>query len=159
TGRTHITDKVTAFSLGAEDYISKPFDPIELKVRVDSKLKRIQIDKDKNSMIIRGDLQINLKSHKVKIATKEKTTSVALTPLEFKILCYLAKSPDQVFTRNQILTDVWGSDAEVFDRAVDVHVCSLRNKLLELSYSIQAVPGVGYQFTEKNMAKLKKTAA
>lgn len=146
TSKTALEEKVTAFSLGAEDYIEKPFEPMELRARVDAKLRKIQA-KDETQIVQAGDLNIDLSRHRVSIQDHGRSREVAITQTEFKLLCCLAKAIDRVFTRDQLLVAAWGEDAQVNDRVVDVHLCSLRKKLGKSSKHIQAVTGVGYRFT------------
>lgn len=148
TGRTGISDKVTAFSMGVEDYIVKPFDPLELRARVDARLQKLfSSDGDKKRMAV-GDLIIDQSTHRTYLMRENKKEEVVLTQTEFKILCCLARRPEQVFTRDQLLVAAWGDDAKVLDRAVDVHVCAIRKKLGDShSCYIKSVPGVGYKLT------------
>lgn len=141
TGKDQISDKVTAFSLGADDYIQKPFNPIEFKARIEAKLSKKRRALVKNLEL--GDIQIDFNSHRV--MTSDGLREITLTQTEFKILTYMGKHLDQVFTREQLLASVWGNDGAVFDRAVDVHICSLRKKLAFYRLQFKSVPGVGYK--------------
>lgn len=141
TGKDQISDKVTAFSLGADDYVQKPFNPIELKARVESRLIKRTRNLSKNLEL--GEVQIDFNSHRVTVDGGLK--EVSLTQTEFKILSYMGKHPDQVFSREQLLVSIWGDDGAVFDRAVDVHVCSLRKKLAPYGVQFKSVAGVGYK--------------
>ena len=155
TGRTEMTDKVTAFSLGADDYITKPFDPIELRARVDLRLKKSLRQSDRVTTTKIGDLEIDHARHRVTINTQTENFEPEITQTEYKLLCHLARRPDQVFTRDQLLVSVWGEDAKVLDRVVDVHVCLLRKKIEKSSLKIKAVSVVGYKLSKTN----KKIAA
>lgn len=146
TGKTEITDKTTAFSLGADDYIVKPFDPIELRVRVDGKLNKSNRQKSKADVTVLGALEINHGLHKASLHTNGAPREIHLTQTEFKLLVCLVRRPEQVFSRDQLLVAAWGESAKVLDRAVDVHVCSLRKKLLNYGGCVKSVPGVGYKF-------------
>jgi DNA-binding response OmpR family regulator len=142
SGRVNLTDKVTAFSLGADDYITKPFDPIELRARVSSKIRRHR--RRVESPVLRvGPIEIDRARHLISI----KGSEVEVTQTEFKLLCALAKRPNQVYTRDQLLIAVWGENADVLERVVDVHLCSLRRKLGTCSRFVKAVPGVGYKLS------------
>lgn len=152
TGRSQVTDKVTAFSLGADDYILKPFDPLELRARVDSKLVRMKVRTEKDELLHIGDLRVDKARHRVWKEGEGKDQEIELTQTEFKILCCLGRRPGQVLTRDQMLVAAWGEDARVLERAVDVHVCSLRKKLGK-SVTIQAVPSVGYKIVSSNPKK------
>jgi len=148
TGRTQITDKVTAFSLGADDYLQKPFDLLELKARVDAKLAKARRQKDSSRMIRIGNLKMDLNSHQVLILDSQNVeTEITLTQTEFKLLTLFSKNPSKVFSREQILVDVWGNGVKVSDRVIDVHLCSLRKKIKAATVRIQPVTGHGYKLT------------
>lgn len=142
SGRVNLTDKVTAFSLGADDFIAKPFDPIELKSRVSAKLRRCKRQAEATSIRV-GAIEIDRARHVVIIDGRE----AAVTQTEFKLLSALAKRPDHVYSRDQLLVAAWGENANVLERVVDVHLCSLRRKLGAFSHYVRAVPGVGYKLS------------
>lgn len=145
TGRTEITDKVTAFSLGADDYITKPFDPIELQIRVESRLKKTFRKKNEDLITHVGAIEIDHARHRVTSLIDNIKTEIDVTQTEFKLLSCLARRPEQVYTRGQLLIATWGEDAEVLDRVVDAHICLLRKKLGPHSHYIKAVTGIGYK--------------
>lgn len=157
TGRTEITDKITAFSLGADDYLTKPFNPLELKARVDSKLRKYGRKRSERLRTRVGDLEIDHERHRVSVQAEGQTREVEVTQTEFKILTALARRPDQVLTRDQLLVAAWGEDANVLERVVDSHVCLLRKKLGAHGSYIKAVTGVGYRISV--VAPKKKPAA
>lgn len=142
TGKTGVSDKVTAFSLGADDFVQKPFDPLELKARVDAKIKKAQRREGTGTWLMAGDLKIDLSGFRV-FSPDER--EIELTGTEFRLLAHLIRHPEMVFSRNQLLTAVWGDDGAVFDRAVDVHICSLRKKVGPFGLTFKSVPGVGYK--------------
>lgn len=152
TGRTSVMDKVAAFSLGADDYVVKPYNLIELKARIEARLKKAARRTERDELIVQGPIQISRDTHQVLIVNGSERRELDLTPIEFKLLVHLVKSPDRVYTREQLLVAGWGSDSAVFERAVDVHVCSLRKKLGAEAALIAAVPGVGYKFTSRKRA-------
>ena len=156
TGRTEVTDKVTAFSMGVEDYVVKPFDPIELRARVESKLKKSSRRRDERVTQHDG-LEVDHDRHRVLLTEPgAESVEIDLTQTEFKLLCCLMKKPDQVFSRDQLLVAAWGHDARVLERVVDVHLCSLRKKLKTYSVHIKAVPGLGYKFAK--FASVRKSS-
>jgi DNA-binding response OmpR family regulator len=146
TARNSIPDKVMGFSVGADDYISKPFDPIELKARVEAKFRRREREKSQAQLIRAGDLEINKDSQKVCIYDNGHTVDIELTPIEFKILIILAKEANKVFSRDELLNSVWGESIHVYSRSVDTHVSKLRKKLGDKAYYIESVHGTGYRF-------------
>lgn len=158
TGKSAVTDKVTAFSLGAEDYLVKPFDPLELRARVDSRLSKIHKKNERDTFLNIGNIEIDSGRHRVFLHHEGKRQEVELTQTEFKILFSLAKKPDHIFSRDFLLVSVWGEDARVLDRVVDTHVCSLRKKLVHSTPVIKSVPGIGYKLVPPDKVKAKKTA-
>jgi DNA-binding response OmpR family regulator len=151
TGKDQVSDKVTAFSLGADDFIQKPFNPIEFKARIDSKLAKNAKKKTLTNTLSVGNLIIDITSHRVYLSTNE--SEVVLTQTEFKILHHLSLHQGQVFSREHLLSSVWGDDGAVFDRAVDVHVCSLRKKLHNHGVEFKSVPGIGYKLLVSDVNK------
>lgn len=146
TVRGEVSNKVTAFSLGAEDYWVKPMQPLELRVRIEAKLRKIQQKKAINSVIRKGNLTLHLAFQKAYLIENDQERTLKLTPTEFRILHYLARLEEHVLTRNQILAEVWGNDSNVFDRTVDAHVSALRKKLSPYSGCIESILGEGYRF-------------
>lgn len=145
TGKTAVTDKVTAFSLGADDYIVKPFDPIEFKARIESKLKKSRHRVVREQWIRHGDLRVDPVNHRASIVREGRSSDIELTQTEFKILVCLANRSGQVYSRQQLLQAVWGTTTNVVERVVDVHVHGLRKKLGPCASYIKAVPGFGYK--------------
>lgn len=146
SGKTDIANKVTAFSFGAEDFISKPFDPIELKARVSAKLKKIEQAKTNSDLLKIGDLLITVSKQKVVIqGNGNDQAPVDLTTLEFKLLLALAKHPERVYTREHLLSEVWGNDLSVTLRSVDTHVAHLRKKIHKSKVKIDTVIRSGYR--------------
>lgn len=142
TGKTEISDKVAAFTMGADDYIVKPFDIIEFKARIDSKIARIKKHTVEQNFTV-GKLRVNWMSQQVFTAAN---VEIPLTQTEFKLLnCFIHEST-KVFSRQELMNAVWGNEETVFDRAVDVHISSLRRKLMNHGIRFKSVPGVGYRF-------------
>lgn len=148
TGKTEIGDKVMGLSLGGSDYITKPFSPIELRARVDAHLRDTAGKKNQAETLHVSDLCFYVPNQRVSLISESTETPLELTPLEFKLLYHLAKHPDQVFTRDQLLTAAWGSTTYVVDRVVDVHISNLRKKLNATKSTVLAVHGVGYRFNK-----------
>jgi two-component system phosphate regulon response regulator PhoB len=148
TGKGGISDKVTGFSLGADDYVVKPFDPLELRARVDAKLKRPPPKSDEPYR--KGDLIVNVGSQRAfLLRTGEKDpVDLGLTPIELKILYLLVRNEGKLLTRAQLLEEIWGNQhVHVVDRTVDKHICSLRTKLSNKASYIRTIPRAGYVFS------------
>ncbi|MCG3178129.1 MAG: Alkaline phosphatase synthesis transcriptional regulatory protein PhoP [Phycisphaerae bacterium] len=145
TAKGEEADVVTGLELGADDYITKPFAPRVLLARTRAVLRRRsrQAAPTEEAFTI-GDLTIHPGRHEVRVRNK----SADLTHTEFQILGLLARKPGWVFTRNQIVSSALGDDAVVTDRAVDVHIVSIRRKLGVCGDYIETVRGVGYRMKD-----------
>ena len=144
SARNTTPDKVRGLNLGADDYMSKPFDLPELLARVHAMLRRQHAEEESLPPLSFGDVVIDRAARTVKVRGKE----IRLSAREFDLLCLLAASPGQVFTRETILEHVWSWDYEGTARTVDNHVASLRKKLKTSSRAptyIATVPRVGYK--------------
>lgn len=146
TGKTETVNKVMAFSVGAEDFVTKPFDPLELKARVASKLRKSQRRHQVAELMRVGDLKIDVLKQKVWLQRTPEGEPIDLTTLEFKLLLNFARAPERVFTREFLLNEVWGMNVSVTDRTVDTHIGHLRKKLLNSKTKIETVIGSGYRF-------------
>ncbi len=140
TARSEEFTEVAAFDAGAHDYIIKPIKPRALVSRINALLKR-ETNEENQEIIEIGGLVINRTQY---AATFEGRTLI-LPKKEFELLSYLAKNPNKVFNRDELLEKVWGSDVYVVERTVDVHIRKLREKIPE--YYIKTLKGVGYLFS------------
>jgi two-component system phosphate regulon response regulator PhoB len=148
TGKTDVYDKVMAFSMGADDYIVKPFDPRELKARIDAKLSKKKNRVSAEETFKKGALKISLGMQKAfSIEPDGKEIDLRLTPAEFKLLNYLIKNEGKLCSRAKLLSDLWGNDVHVLDHNVYTHVCALRRKLGKNSKYVHSVPRQGYRFS------------
>ena len=132
-------DKVMGLDGGADDYVTKPFGMMELVSRIKAVLRRTKKEKPEEFHI--GKLELNLDKHEVKVGG----LPVTLTLKEFELLNKLVQNPGIVFTREQLLEDIWDYEFEVETRTIDVHVRTLRQKLGEAGDMIETVRGVGYR--------------
>jgi len=146
TADTNISTKVLGFSLGADDFIVKPFDPLELKARVESKLKKQSLLNVNTGLFEWESIKIDCSSQTTEVL-KPLRKFINLTALEFKILTLFAQKPQIVIPRDEILNEVWGKDVHVYPRSVDTHVSKLRRKLGDEYTFIESVHSVGYKFT------------
>ena len=149
TERSTIEDKVEGFSGGADDYLAKPFNFVELELRVKALLKRSPDEPSSAShkVLKLGGLEIDLDRHKVTVEGRE----VSLTPIEFNILQLLAAKPGYVYARNDLLNEIWDTSYEGYKRNIDPHVNRLRTKIEENPRKpkyILTVWGVGYKFND-----------
>ena len=146
TAKGETTDKVSGLKQGADDYITKPFEMKEVLARIEAVLRRAagDGDKEKPRRLVFDKLVIDLDSFELIVDGKRIETP----PKEMELLYHLASSPNRVFTRNQLLDEVWGFDYFGDSRTVDVHVKRLREKLEGVSdqWSLKTVWGVGYKF-------------
>jgi DNA-binding response OmpR family regulator len=147
TARDEDIDKILGLELGADDYLTKPFNPRELVARVKAILRRSESKKDSdNKPIHRGDLMIDPASREARLAVR----TLDLRAQEFDLLLTLAESPGRVFSREQLLQLAWGFDYYGQTRTVDVHIAHLRKKLEGGAVKIETVTGVGYKLVTGN---------
>src|SRR5262245_17709841 len=141
TARGSEVDRIVGFELGADDYVVKPFSPRELVLRVQAILRREGVE-DPEERLIFEPLVIDLGAHIVSLRGKE----IDLTTTEFKLLLRLARRPGRAFSRDQLLSEVWGYSGDLETRTVDTHMKRLRAKLGTLGEWIETVRGHGYRF-------------
>ena len=141
TARGEEVDRVVGFELGADDYVVKPFSPRELVLRVQAILRRDEKEPP-GERIVHDPLVIDVAAHIVRLKNRE----VTLTATEFKLLHRLARRPGRAYSRDQLLSEVWGYGGEVETRTVDTHMKRLRAKLGPVGDWIETVRGVGYRF-------------
>lgn len=145
TAKAEEVDRVIGFELGADDYVTKPFSPRELVLRVKAILRRKEVGQESEKILQIGDLFIDIDGHRVSI----KKSPIQLTSTEFKLLVELAFKRGRVQTREHLLDKVWGYTYEGYARTVDTHIRRLREKLGPLGDSIETLRGVGYRFKEE----------
>ena len=147
TAKGDTIDKVLALELGADDYIVKPFEMKELIARINAVLRRTEIPNDTSKKLHFDKLTIDLDSYELIVDGKKIDTP----PKELELLYHLAATPNRVYTRNQLLDEVWGFDYFGDSRTVDVHIKRLREKVENVSdqWELKTVWGVGYKFEVK----------
>lgn len=148
TAKSDTFDKVLGLELGADDYITKPFEAKELLARVKAVLRRSESQEPKFSgEVTFKNLSVNIDNYELKICGKQ----VDAPPKEIELLHFLASNPNRVYTREQLLEEVWGFDYFGDSRTVDVHIKRLREKLegVEADWQLKTVWGVGYKFEVK----------
>lgn len=144
TARGEEVDRIVGLELGADDYISKPFSPREVVLRVKAVLRRLQSEESEERKIERvevGGIELDIAGHQLRVRGKE----VPLTATEFRLLRLLMERGGRVQTRGQLLSDVWGYAEDIDSRTVDTHIRRLRRKLGSEADRIETVIGVGYR--------------
>lgn len=149
TAKGETFDKILGLELGADDYVVKPFDTKEIMARIKAVLRRTSVATEEESkQVDYEDLSINLTNYEMKV----KGEVINTPPKELELIYHLASNPNRVFTRDQLLDEVWGFDYYGDSRTVDVHVKRLREKLGGVSdkWALKTVWGVGYKFETKD---------
>jgi two-component system phosphate regulon response regulator PhoB len=146
TARAEEVDRIIGLELGADDYVTKPFSPRELVLRVRAILRRREADREGEKFIQIGELRIDVEGHHVSV----NKMPIQLTSTEFKLLVELATKRGRVQTRTSLLDRVWGYTYEGYDRTVDTHIRHLREKLGDFGDYIETLRGVGYRFRAHN---------
>ena len=149
TAKSEDMDKILGLEYGADDYITKPFNILEVKARIKAIMRRTSKREEPapKTLLVKGTMKIDCESRRVFIGERE----INLTAKEFDVLELLAMNPNKVYSRENLLNLIWGADYPGDARTVDVHIKRLREKMqYEDSWSIKTVWGVGYKFEVKN---------
>lgn len=149
TSKESIPDKVMGFSLGGDDYVTKPFDILELKARISAKIRNSNNESEEKNIVTRGQIEINVPCQRVYIIEDQQKVPIDFTSTEFNLLLFMTNHLDHVLNRTQILDAVWGDSLNVTERTVDTHVSKVRKKLRSCSHYIESVHGSGYRFSVK----------
>ena len=146
TAKTGEIDKILGLELGADDYVTKPFSPRELLLRVKNLIKRSDSSNVKaDERLVIGEIVIDKNTHEVKVDGQ----TIDLTATEYKLLILFTEKIGRVLSREALLRDIWGYKNDIETRSVDMHIQRLRNKLLSSENSIVTVRGFGYKFIAK----------
>ena len=158
TVREDVKSKLMGFSLGGDDYIIKPAEPLELRARIDAKLRKLSEVRESATqpLMALGDLVLDPERQAVWIDHGDSKTALDLTPLEFRLLLHMGRNANEPLSREKILNHVWGDTTHVLDRSVDSYVAALRRKLGPFGKCIKSVHGVGYRFVPQ--VPTRKTA-
>jgi len=143
TARTDETDRVLGLETGADDYVTKPFSPRELVSRVRAVLRRSGERSGPMRLIRAGPFELDTEKFTVRLDDR----SLDLTATEFRLLELFCRSPERVFSRDQLIEGVWGYDKPVIDRTIDTHMRNLRDKLGPAGDLIRTVRGIGYKLS------------
>jgi len=147
TAKAEETDQVIGFSVGADDYVIKPFSVAVLQERVKALLRRRDDQPDQRDVIVSQGIAIDRRRHRVTAGSE----TLELTKSEFELLLALAKHPGRVFTRNELIDAALGDDVMVLERTIDVHIRAVRKKLGPFAELIETVRGLGYRFREPQL--------
>ncbi|MEM9942476.1 MAG: response regulator [Planctomycetota bacterium] len=145
TAKSEETDQLIGYSVGADDYICKPFSVRVLLEKVKSLLRRQSLQSAGNDIVVNGPITVDRGRHRVSVNDK----ILDLTPSEFRLLDTLIRNPGRAFDRSELIDAALGADTLVLERTIDVHVRSLRKKLDQYANVVQTVRGIGYRFREE----------
>lgn len=144
SARAEEVDRIIGFELGADDYVTKPFSPRELVLRVKSILSRKMVPRNGSSVLSLGEITVDQERHYIAV----RGVPIDLTVIEFKLMVALLESPGCVLSREDLLSRVWGVDNNIESRTVDTHMRRLREKLDQAGEQIHTVRGFGYRLDE-----------
>lgn len=152
TGTEGINYKISAFKLGATDFIVKPFEPIDLSLRVEARIKQSVVD---SVCYISDTIYIDKKQQALYENRGESNIRVDLSPTEFRLICLFTENPETIYSRKDIFSNIWGDNINYLERTVDKHISAIRKKIPYLKSSIRSVYGSGYTYSP---VKLKSVA-
>lgn len=142
-----IEEKLKGFSAGADDFLPKPFDYLELHARIEARLRNPRPNQEQDSSIQKGDLVLSIPFQKAALREETGEKDLALTPTEFRLLYYFVRNEGTVLSRTQLLSTIWSENVHVLDRTIDKHISTLKKKLDSRSFYIQSIHSKGYRFS------------
>lgn len=145
SSKTALANKAMAFTYGADDFIAKPFDPIELKMRVDAKIRKLAEQQNQSENFKIEDLVVNIAEQRLYHESANQTQPINFTSLEFRIFTFLSKHRNQIISRDEIINHIWGGRVHVTDRTVDAHIAHIRKKISPSKVKIETIFGSGYK--------------
>jgi two-component system, OmpR family, response regulator len=148
TGKAEIADKLLGYAIGADDYLAKPFEPLELRARVKAMLRSAQAAESGSQSLAVGNLLLTPSSLKAELVGGAEPHLLSFTPTEFKLLYCLAKQEGQIFTRDQLMNALSEGRIHVLDRTIDSHISRARKKLSGCTHTVESIYGVGYRFAK-----------
>jgi len=146
TAKSEEVDRIVGFELGADDYVTKPFSPRELVLRVRALLRRASGEGEGAEILEQARVRLDVDRHRCQVDGED----IDLTAKEFRLLETLMRRPGRVMSRERLLDEVWGTDITVTARTIDTHLKRLREKLRGAGPLIETVRGVGYRFAERS---------
>jgi DNA-binding response OmpR family regulator len=152
TGSRDIGEKLTGFSVGGDDYVTKPFEPMELKARVMAQLRTLEEMSDAKQTIRVGDVELDLAQHSVEALIPGGPVRIELTPTEFRLLAALARREGRILSREQLLSSLVAQGEHALDRTIDAHLSKLRKKVGAFGLNVEAVYGIGYRLVRGSPA-------
>lgn len=146
TAKDEVDSKVEAFHLGAEDYITKPFNTKELHARIEMRLKKISKNASEQGFIEHGPLLIDMKKQTVFLKENDTQTELSLTPTEFKLLILFIENQGHIISRDDVIKKIWPDAVHIVERNVDTHISSLRKKVKIVQKNLRSIRNVGYTY-------------
>ncbi|MGE0615900.1 MAG: response regulator transcription factor [Bacteriovoracia bacterium] len=149
TGNVEVHDKVLGFSIGADDYITKPFHLEELRMRARARIGRARTSGPTETVLQVGNLRLDTERHRAALNANGQELTLDTTPIEFKLLLHFARHGKNVISRENLIEFIWDKNTSITERAIDTHLSNLRKKVTAWDHTILSVRGVGYKLASK----------